>query len=397
MTDAAPASQPPPRDRIRLGNWRTHPASLWSFQNVGELVPAADILRGEGETEPGPGAGALDAMALVAPDGERTSAVAHLENSHGDAFVALRDGQIVAEWYAPHCDPARPHIIFSISKSVTGLLAGIAVADGMLDPEAPVTDHVAVQPGSAFADARVRDLLDMTVAIDFEEDYLDRESDFDRYRRAMLWNPEHDGSAPETLHEVLASLARAPGAHGERFRYASPVTDMLGMVVEKATGFRYHDYLARRLFGPMGARGPSCVTVDRKGTARAAGGISMTARDLARLGQLVLDGGAAGGRQIVPVDWIADIRTNGKRSAWVDGDFAGLFPDGRYRSCWYAVGDDNGSLSCIGIHEQWLWIDPVNKVVLAKMSSRPEPSHDPATMREASMLAQIARELGRAA
>ncbi|MEQ9018404.1 MAG: 6-aminohexanoate hydrolase, partial [Nitratireductor sp.] len=109
--------------------------------------------------------------------------------------------------------------------------------------------------------------------------------------------------------------------------------------------------------------------------------------------QLVLDGGVAKGRQVVPADWISDLRTSGSRSAWADGDFVDLFAQGRYRACGYSVGDDHGSLAAIGIHEQWLWIDPQRRVVLAKLSSRPEPSHDPATRREAAMLARIARAL----
>lgn len=378
------------RSEVRLGNWRSHPYSTWSFQNVAEFVPVADLPHGGGETEPSPGADALAELRLTSPDGRELTALEHLTVSHGDAFVAMRDGRLVAEWQAPHCDAARPHIVFSVTKSVTGLLAGIAAGDGLLDPEAPVSDYVASQPGSAFADARVRDLLDMTVSLRFVEDYLDRESDFDRYRRAMLWNPEHGGGAEETLREVLASLPRDLHPHGGRFHYASPVTDMLGLVLEAATGTRYRDYLSEKLWKPMGARGAASITVDREGTARAAGGLSLTARDLARFGQLVLEDGVAAGRRLVPSDWIADMRGGGNRAAWIDGDFAGLFPEGRYRSCWYVTGDGKGSLAAIGIHEQWVWIDPTRGVVLVKLSSRPEPSHDPSTMREAAMLSRIA-------
>lgn len=381
------------RSDVRLSNWRTHPNSRWSFQNVREIVPTVEIAVAQGETEASPGADALAALDLTLPDGSKVTALDHLIQSHGDAFVALKDGRLVAEWTAPHCDPASPHIIFSISKSVTGLLAGIAAAEGALDPDAPVTAYVPVPPGGAYADATVRHLLDMTVSLSFEENYLDRQSDFDRYRRAMLWNPEHEGGREETLEAVLVSLPKAAHAHGLRFHYASPDTDMLGLVIERATGTRFHAYLADRLWRHIGSRGAANVTVDRAGTARAAGGLSVTVRDLARFGQMMLDGGTAGGRQVVPERWIDDIRRNGDRQAWLTGDFAGLFGRGRYRSCWYDTGDDHGSLAAIGIHEQWIWIDPVRRVVLVKLSSRPEPSHDPSTMREKSMLRQIARRI----
>ncbi|MEX0408217.1 serine hydrolase [Aquibium sp. LZ166] len=379
------------RRDVRLANWREHPYSRWSFQNVSELVPVAPIGMPRGEDEASPSQDGLLDMQLKLPGGAPITALEHLRQSHGDAFIAMRDGQLVAEWHAPHADPDAPHLIFSVSKSVAGLLAGIAVEEGLLDPGAPVTDYVPMPKGGAFASASVRHLLDMTVSLRFEENYLDRQSDFDRYRRAMLWNPEHDAGNTETLEKVLVSLPKDDCGHGERYHYASPATDMLGLVIERAAGRRYHTYLAEKLWKPMGARGLAYVTVDREGTARAAGGICATARDLARLGQLVLRGGAAGGRQVVPRSWIDDIATNGDRHLFARED--GSFPNGHYRSCWYATGDDHGSLAAIGIHEQWIWIDPVRDVVLVKLSSRPEPSNDDATRREIAMLGQIARAI----
>jgi hypothetical protein len=258
----------------------------------------------------------------------------------------------------------------------------------------PVSAYVALPAACGYADARVRDLLDMTVAIDFDEEYLDADGAFDRYRRAMLWNPERPETKPETLEAVLASLGRAAGNHGERFLYASPNTDMLGLVIERATGIRYHRYLADRLWGPMGAAGAACVTVDRVGTARAAGGVCVTVSDLARLGQLVLEDGLNGdGQRVIPAAWIADMRRNGNANAWRIGNFADTFENGRYRSCWYSVGDDHDSVCGIGIHGQWLWVDPETGVVIAKTASRAEPSDDEATARDIAVLSQIARRL----
>ena len=99
----------------------------------------------------------------------------------------------------------------------------------------------------------------------------------------------------------------------------------------------------------------------------------------------------ADGRELIPQAWVADMRANGNREAWRKGNDAHVFPEGRYRSCWYDVGDDRGSLAAIGIHGQWIWIDPVSRIVLAKMSSRPAPSDDAATAAEAQFLGQVAR------
>lgn len=387
----------PARAEIALANWRVHPFSRYSFQHVAEFVPTAGIVWPSAAEAPSPGVGALAGMQLddikfTEGGGGRIGAVAHLKRSHTDHMVVMRDGEVIAEWLADNADPARPHIIFSISKSVTGLLAGIAAGDGALDPDQPVTRYVPSMQGSTYASARVRDLLDMTVDLDFDEEYLDEGGAFDRYRRAMLWNPERPGAQPETMEGFLATLGGRGVGHGRRFAYASPNSDLLGLVVERATGMRYHRYLAERLWRPMGARGAACVTVDRAGTARAAGGVCVTTRDLARLGQLVMDGGLSReGVRVVPAAWIDDMRRNGDRQAWVDGNFSGMFSNGRYRSCWYDVGDGRGTLAAVGIHGQWLWADPASRVVIAKTACRPVPSDDAETALEVAMLSQIAK------
>jgi CubicO group peptidase (beta-lactamase class C family) len=383
------------RADISLANWRTAPFNGWTFQHVNEFVPTATITNRSPRGAPALGLAPLAGISVTYADGASASVEQHLDRSSTDCFLALRDGEPIADWNASHCDPEQPHIIFSISKSVTGLLAGIAAGDGLLDPDARVGAYVPQVAASAFGDARVRDLLDMTVSLDFDEEYLDADGAFDRYRRAMLWNPAHAGAPEEEMAGFLSTLPRAGREHGRQFYYASPNTDMLGLVIERVTGMRYAKYLRERLWVPMGATGNAYVTVDRAGNARAAGGVCVTLADLARLGQLVLDGGkAASGAQIVPRAWIDDIRTNGDRRAWVDGNFNYVFPEGRYRSCWYDVGDGRGSFCGIGIHGQWLWADPTSRVVLAKFSSRAEPSDDPSAFREIAALGQIARALG---
>ena len=381
------------RSDVTLANWRTAPYCRWAFQNVREIVPTAAIscpASGQTEIPQAPDGLEVDDPAT----GHRVNVSTYFEQTEADCFLALKNGEPVAAWCAAHADFGAPHLIFSISKSVTGMLAGIAAEDGALDPEQPVSAYVDHPSSCGFADARVRDLLDMTVAIDFDEEYLDADGAFDRYRRAMLWNPQRTGAEPESLKAVLGSLGKAGDEHGKQFYYASPDTDMLGIVIERATGVRYHRYLAERLWQPMGATGAAYVTVDGVGTARAAGGICVTISDLARLGQLMLDGGrAANGRQVVPADWVTDMRRNGSVSAWKTGNFADLFENGRYRSCWYSTGDNHDSFCGIGIHGQWVWADPETGVVIAKTASRGAPSDDDATARDIAVLGQIARRL----
>lgn len=385
-------NEPLKRGDITLTNWRTHPFSRYAFQHVAEFVPVAEITYPSAPEPASPGLAALQHLALDDLEGSTVDVVHHMRRSHTDHLVVMRDGSVIGEWLADNASPERPHVIFSISKSVTGMLAGIAAGEGHLDPEASVATYVPSMRGSTYETAKVRDLLDMTVDLDFDEEYLDAGGAFDRYRRAMLWNPERPDSTPETMEAFLATLGARGHGHGTQFYYASPDTDLLGLVVERATGVRYHRYLAEKLWKPMGARGAAYVTVDRVGTARAAGGVCITTRDLARLGQLVMDGGRTStGQQVIPSAWIDDMHTNGNRQAWIDGNFADVFEKGRYRSCWYDVGDGRCSFAGIGIHGQWLWCDPISKVVIAKTASRPDPSNDAATALEIHILGQIAR------
>lgn len=380
------------RDGMTLENWRLHPVSRYSFQHVSEFVPVAMVTWPEAAQETSPGPAVLEELVLNERDGSKISCLAHMQRSYTDSNVVLRDGELVAEWHADGVNPALPHLLFSVSKSITGMLAGIATGEGKLDPDLSVATYVPSMVNSTYGTARVRDLLDMTVDLDFDEEYLDDGGAFDRYRRAMLWNPERANTQPETMEALLATLGGHGRGHGHQFYYASPNTDLLGLVVERATGMRYHQYMAEKLWRPMGANGAAYVTLDRIGTARAAGGVCVTTRDLARLGQLVLDDGRnRDGAQIVPQDWIEDMRQNGNRQAWLDGNFAEMFANGRYRSCWYDVGDGRGTIAGLGIHGQWLWCDPISRVVIAKTSCHPEPNDDAVIALEIIMLGQIAR------
>ena len=131
------------------------------------------------------------------------------------------------------------------------------------------------------------------------------------------------------------------------------------------------------LVTPLGAASDASVAVDMEGTARTAGGMSVTPRDLARVGEMMRQGGTADGRRVVPEAWVRDTTSAGSAEAWQRGAMAFLFPQGRYRNKWYQTGAASGAYCGIGIHGQWLYIDPNSEVVIAKMSSQPLPVDDP--------------------
>ncbi len=361
-----------------LSNWRTTPHSRWAFHHARELLPTAEIAGAHPANDPlSRDLQDLAGISFAGAGGAETTLGRFLPESDTDAFLVLSGDRVLYEWYDPGCRPDYPHIVFSVSKSITACLAGVLVDDGLLDPDALAVRYIPEAAGSAYGDCTVRHILDMTVDIAFEETYLEPEGDFARYREATGWNPARDTAHPPDLKSFLITLPRAGGQHGEAFHYVSPNSDFLGWLIEAAAGQPVAELLSERIWQPLRGAG-AYMTVDRLGAPRTAGGICATARDLALFGAMMRDGGAAGGRQVLPRRWVDDIRTGGDRAAWLRGDpaYVSLLPDGRYRSKWYQTGNSAGAFCAIGIHGQWLYIDPAADTVMVKLSAQPVPLDD---------------------
>ncbi len=185
--------------------------------------------------------------------------------------------------------------------------------------------------------------------------------------------------APTDLRSFFSQITDSDGPHQGRFHYVSPNTDLLAWVIERAASTRYADLMSDHLWKPMGAGISAYITVDRLGAPRAAGGMCVALRDLARIGMLVANGGKRGTTPVLPAAWVKDIFSNGDADAWSKGDFAAYFPgrDMHYRNKWYIERGNNPMAFCIGIHGQNLYVVPDQQLVIAKTSSRPSPL-DPA-------------------
>jgi CubicO group peptidase (beta-lactamase class C family) len=387
---------PPPNEaRATLANWRQPPFNRWAFRHVREIVPSAPIPRGGRRLRLGHAIEPLERLGFEAPDGRETTVAGMLADTSTDGMIVLHRGRIVFEAYEAGHDGHVPHIIFSVSKSLTALVAGILADRGLLDPDAPVTDYLPEAANSAYGDCTVRHVLDMTVSIAFEENYLDATGAFARYRETTGWNPVSDPARPQDLRSFLLTLGRGEQPHGETVHYVSPNTDLLGWILERASGLRFSDLMANLLWQPMGAESDAYVTVDRLGAPRTAGGICTTLRDLARVGEVMRCRGLANGRQVVPGWWIDDILRNGDPQAWAKSDTKALLPNGRYRSLWYLTGNEHGAFYAFGIHGQWIYVDPPSGVVVAKQSSWPDPLDDTLERLHLAGFDALARALAR--
>ena len=229
---------------------------------------------------------------------------------------------------------------------------------------------------SGFAECTIEHLLDMTTSLDFE-DFTDNPSNkVKEYWASTGWDPTHDHQAVSGLHDFLLSLDKGPNPHGFQYEYQSPNTDLLGWVLERISGQTIASLLSSLIWQPLQAEMSAYITIDQKGAARSAGGICTLPRDLLRFGEMILNKGRVGNSQIVSQKWIQDCFSGGNKEPWLNGSSSERFPNGGYRNCWYQIGNVNGAIAAIGLHGQWLYIDPVTNVTIVKNSAQADPLND---------------------
>ena len=366
---------PPPDARVTLANWQEPPFNRWSFSHMRELVPTQRISRGSGPVTPLPTSPlALGKIALHRVDGTRASVDEVLEDTYTDATVVVHGGRVVLERYAGETAPATPHLLMSISKSVVGCVVGNLVERGLLSPSHLVTEHVPELEQSGYRGASLRDILDMRSGVEFSEDYTDLTAEVRVIEQAIGWRPASDRRVPRSMYAYLTTLG-GTGEHGGVFDYRSCETDVLGWVCERATNTRMADLISELVWSPIGAERDAEITCDGAGTAIHDGGMCATARDLARFGVMLLAGGEAAGRRVVPAAWL--------RESWTaDPDILAAFaqsvsgpylPGGWYRNkFWFVPREHHVALLCLGIYGQMLYVNRGTGTVAAKLSSWPD-------------------------
>jgi CubicO group peptidase (beta-lactamase class C family) len=365
---------PPTPDRlVTLANWRKAPFSAWGFRNVRRLIPTANIASSGNPTALEIALEEIGHVGFSGHDGNPTGVKAALRATQTDAFIVLRRGRIAMEWYGQGMDATTPHIVFSVSKSICGALGGILADRGLLDPGDRVVDYIPELAPSVYAGCTIRHLLDMAVGIAFNEDYEDPRGDVMRYRYAAGWDPLPVGETPIDLRSFLGQQKPDGQRHGELFHYVSTNTDVLGWVYERACDQPYADITSEYLWAPRGAERDAYITVDARDAMRAAGGICVSPRDLARFGEMIRCRGVAGGRQVVPGTWIDDINEGGDADAWARSELADMFPQASYRSKWYRIDRSKNVLGAVGIHGQWIYIHPEAELVIVRMASETTP------------------------
>ena len=377
---------PPTPDKtitFHNGSFRSFPELRWAWSNIRQLVPTVNVWRGAGPASLLPRQEHdIGASASVTMDGRPMTFARMLEETYADGIAVLHRGKLIYERYFGALKPHKPHIAMSVTKSFTGTLAGILVAEGKIDPQAPVTDYVPELRTSAFGDARVHEAMDMTTGLEYTEVYTDKNSGVFGLRRANGMAPIEPGYEGATNIFDFLCTQKKQGEHGKAFAYKTVNSDVLAWICRRASGMTLSDLLSERIWIPMGAEEDAHYHVDRIGTESGGGGLSTSLRDLARFGETIRNHGRFNGRQIVPSAVVEDIARGGDPAKFKPAGYTTL-PGASYRNQWWVTHNAHGAYMARGVHGQGIYIDPKAEMVIARYASHPaagNAANDPVTL-----------------
>lgn len=332
-----------------------------TFPRMGELFPTA-ALRPALSPFLFPEGQAIELPQTYVFDGRPQSAEAFIERTDTSALLVLKDGSIRMERYFLTGGRDVPWISWSVAKSFVSALVGIAIDEGLIaSVDEAITRYVGSLTSSAYDGVRIGDVLQMSSGARWNEDYSDPDADIHRLAAAMMGD--------QSLATFVANMQREREP-GTLCQYNSADTQVLGMLLVEATGRSLAHYMQEKLCEPLGMESPGYWLLDKAGMEFALGGLNLTARDFAKIGELFRNRGRWRGEQIVPKAWV---------EASVTPDSAHLMP-GKvivgghvlplgYGYQWWVPEGESGEFAAIGIYNQFVYVDPSRGVVIVKLSA----------------------------
>ena len=382
------AGFPPPSEKLIMqpeSDFFSFPKLRWTVCHIRELMPTKQVSRGIGPPVSLVYAidSGIDAVSFTPMGGEKTMTWKEsLSANYTDGILILHKGRVVYEKYVGCLDEMGKHAAMSMTKSMTGLLAEMLVVEGRLDDKAKVSSIIPELKDSAFGSATVRQVMDMTTALDYSEDYSDPKADIWVYSKAASPLPKpKDYAGPNGYFEYLQTV-KQKGVHGKAFGYRTINSDALGWILSRVTGKDVAQLLSERIWSRMGAEQDGYMTVDAKGTPFAGGGLSAGMRDLGRIGLLMLNGGMINGQRLFPKEVVENIRAGGDKNAFAEAGYETL-AGGSYRSMWWVLHDKHGAFAARGVHGQTIYVDPTAEMVIVRFASYPTAGNaqiDPTTL-----------------
>ena len=371
---------PPPADKLITqpsSNFFSFPKLRWTVCHIRELMPTTDVSRGIGA--PSKLSYALDknidAITFMPTNSKRPMTWKQsLDANYTDGIMVMHHGKVVYERQNGCLNELGNHAAMSMTKSMTGLLAEILVTEGKLDDKALVASIIPELKNSGFGDATVRQVMDMTTALDYSEDYADPNADIWKYSEAASPLPKpKDYKGPNGYFEYLQTVKKN-GEHGEAFNYRTINSDALGWIISRTTGKAVNELLSERIWQKIGAEQSAYMTVDAKGTPFAGGGLSAGLHDMARIGSLMLNKGEINGERLFPAAVVDNIEAGGDKEAFAKADYKQL-TNGSYTSMWWLFNNPTPIYAARGVHGQTVYVDPAADMVIVRFASYPDASN----------------------
>ncbi len=382
-------SPPPLPRRIRFEDDRSlgFPQSRWSLSHFRELMPTVNVWRGTAPASDLGGvdsalAGRIDAMTFQDMNGQTRVWADTLADTYTDGLVVLHRGRRVYERYAGALQPHLQHACFSMTKSYSATLAATLVHERVLDETRLVPHYLPEMANTAFADATLRQVMDMQIGVAYSELYSDPKAQIWDHARAGGLRARPAGyTGASNFYEFLQTLQKE-GEHGQAFAYKTVCTDVMCWVMKRVTGMALADALSERIWQRLGCEHDAYISVDSIGVAFGGGGMCASLRDVARFGEMMRCEGAVGSDQVIPAAVVADIAKGEDPAKFAKAGY-NLLTGFSYRNMWWNTHNAQGAYEARGIHGQRLYVAPKVDMVIARFASHPIASsaaNDPITL-----------------
>ena len=367
---------PPPKDKVLSavdGSFFQWPAMRWSVAHMRELLPTVEVSRGLQAPQPLPYQldARIDSVRFL-PWGAKSEMTweASLWKNYTDGIIVLHKGQVVYERYFGALNEERVHAVMSLTKSFTGTLASMLVAEGVLDENKLVAAYVPELTHSAFGDATVRQVMDMTTALKYSEDYADPKAEIWDFSAAGNPMPQPAESKGPIGYYAYLETVKKQGEHGQTFGYKTVNADALGWIIARVTGKSVATLLSERIWSKLGMEQSAYYQLDGLGTPFAGGGFNAGLRDLARFGEMIRNKGKWNGEQVIPAQAVTDIEKGGSKEAFAKSGHPEL-KGWSYRDMWWITENAHRAFTARGVYGQTIYIDPTAEMVIVRMASHP--------------------------
>lgn len=347
---------------------------------MAERMPTATLVAGETHAwTDGP---RLELESLVAGDalfdGELPFERFLDQRLMNDGLLVVHNGRMIAERYSNGLEPMTHHVVHSCSKTLTAMLIGWAVDAGHLRTQTPVTDLVVELAASpAWKGVTLQHLLDMSAGLESEEHYENPHSMYWRYADAVGYYGSR-GDEIGVLAFVERELNRRACEPGSVFNYASYLSNLIPIMIERASGADYLSLLHQHIFSRIGAESCAQINVDVFDRPIVEGQVNLTLRDFARWSHLLANEGRnLVGEQVIPSWWVDEAFTSSpeRRSAFERSEYSAMFPVAEYHNQSWLLDPAQHHLVMLGIHGQFAYVDRDRQLMIVGMSSFPDQAN----------------------